>query len=143
MLAILTVNIQMDGFVIHPNSVENNAGEFSGIKWVKNILNHQLGSRPSPGDAILSLMLVKDACFVLLQLALTPSNTNAIFEPLDVRKWRFAFRFTKELYILRSVHGRLGCEVNYLRGLVIWKYKYTLLTKRKGMFMGRNSLLYG
>lgn len=114
----------MDCFVVHPNTIEGNAHEFSSIKWVKNILNQQLGSRPYPGDAILSLVLVQDACFVLLQLALTPPNTNAIFEPLDVRKWRFALRFTKELNILRSVYGCLCCELDNLRGLVICKNKY-------------------
>jgi len=125
----------MDGFVIHPNSIDSNAGEFSGIKWVKNILNQQLGSRPSPGNAILFLVLVQEARFVLFQLALTPSNTDAIFEPLNVCKWRFAFRFAKELYVLRGVHGCLGCEVDDLRGLVIWKNKYGLLTKREDVLM--------
>lgn len=119
-LTTLTVDIQIDGFVIHPNRIDSNASEFSGVKWMENILNHQLGSRPFPEDAILSLVLVKDACFVLLQLAHTTPNSNAIFEPLHVRKWRFAFRPTKELYVLRSVHRCLCCEVDDLWGLVIW-----------------------
>ena len=130
-LAALTVDIQMDGLVIHPNSIDSNAGEISSIKRVKNILNHQLCSRPSPGDAILSVVLVKDACFVLLQLALTSTNTYAIFEPLDVRKRRLAFRSTKELYILRSVHGCLCREVEDLWWFVIWNNNMHKLIKSR------------
>lgn len=85
---------------MHPNSVESNASEHSGIKGMKNIFYHQLGPRSSPRDSVFSLVLVKDTCFVLLQFTLTKPNRDAIFEPLNVSKWWLTLSLTKELYVL-------------------------------------------
>ena len=62
---------------------------------MENILDDQLGPRSSPGDSVLSPMLVKDTRFVLLQFALTAPKRDAIFEPLNVSKWWLSLSLTK------------------------------------------------